>query len=142
MDSGRTTTAPAAPAAPQGRYGRSSDQEADRRLRTAGLVCGVLGLALVGWLGYSYVSKGSEMNGLLPGFQVVSESEVKVQLSVHKSEGKAGVCTVRAQAEDGGVVGLHDFQVPAAGSTWDEVVTLRTTARATAAELLGCTPAK
>ncbi|GAA3007854.1 DUF4307 domain-containing protein [Kitasatospora albolonga] len=139
MDSGRTTTAAAVP---QGRYGRTSDREADRRLRTLGVVCGALGLALVGWLGWSYVSKGSEMNGLVPGFQVVSDSAVQVQLSVHKSDGKAGVCTIRAQAEDGGVVGLHDFQVPAAGGTYDEVVTLRTTARATSAQLLGCTPAK
>jgi hypothetical protein len=82
------------------------------------------------------------MNGLLPGFQVVSAEAVQVQLSVLKEDGTAGVCTVRAQAEDGGVVGLHDFPIPAAGSRYDEVVTLRTTARATAAELLGCAPAR
>ncbi|GAA1174504.1 hypothetical protein F4556_002751 [Kitasatospora gansuensis] len=135
MDSGRTTIAPA-------RYGKRSDREADRRLRITGLVCGALGLALVGWLGVSYISKGSAMNGLMPGFQVVSAEAMQVQLSVLKEDGTAGVCTVRAQSEDGGVVGLHDFPIPAAGSRYDEVVTLRTTARATAAELLGCAPAK
>ncbi|MFD0570480.1 DUF4307 domain-containing protein [Kitasatospora gansuensis] len=97
---------------------------------------------MVGWLGVSYISKGSAMNGLMPGFQVVSAEAMQVQLSVLKEDGTAGVCTVRAQSEDGGVVGLHDFPIPAAGSRYDEVVTLRTTARATAAELLGCAPAK
>ncbi|MFJ9522669.1 DUF4307 domain-containing protein [Kitasatospora sp. NPDC101801] len=135
MDSGRTTVAPA-------RYGKRGDREADRRLRITGLVCGALGLALVGWMGVSYVSKGSVMNGLMPGFQVVSAEAIQVQLSVLKDDGTAGVCTVRAQSEDGGVVGLHDFPIPAAGSRYDEVVTLRTTARATAAELLGCAPGK
>lgn len=138
MDSGRTTTASARP----DRYGKLGNREADRRLRLIGVVCGVLGLALVGWFGASYVSKGSVMNGLMPGFEVVSAELTEVQLSVHKDDGTAGVCTIRAQAEDGSVVGLHDFPVPAAGDRYDEVVALRTTGRATAAELLGCVPAR
>lgn len=38
-------------------------------------------------------------------------------------------------------MGVADFPVPAAGTGYDAVVSLRTTARGTTAELLGCTPA-
>lgn len=60
---------------------------------------------------------------------------------MRKTEGTAGSCTVRSQGEDGAVVGVADFPVPAAGTGYDAVVSLRTTARGTTAELLGCTPA-
>ena len=36
--------------------------------------------------------------------------------------------------------GRANFPVPAEGSSWSEVVTLRTTARGVTAELLGCVP--
>jgi len=127
---------------PEGRYSRRSDTEADRRLRIAAVVCGVLFLGLVGWLGTSYLLRETAINGSVPTFQAVSDGELQLQLSVRKSDGTAGTCTVRSQGEDGTVVGVSDFPVPAAGSTYDAVVTLRTTARGTTAQLLGCTPAK
>ncbi|GAA4862585.1 DUF4307 domain-containing protein [Kitasatospora terrestris] len=125
---------------PEGRYSRRTDQEADRRLRTAAIVCGVLFLGLVGWLGTSYLLRETAINGSVPTFQAVSDSELQLQLSVSKREGTAGVCTVRSQGEDGGVVGQYDFPVPAEGDRYSAVVTLRTTARGTTAQLLGCTP--
>ncbi|MFC8720564.1 DUF4307 domain-containing protein [Kitasatospora sp. NPDC057198] len=143
----RTAPEPAAQPAPQsappaGRYSRVDDRAADRRLRVAAVVCGVLFLGLIAWLGGSYLLRETELNGTVPTFQTVSDTEVQLQLSVRKSEGTSGVCTVRSQGADGAVVGQSDFQVPAAGSSYDEVVTLRTTARGTTAELLGCTPDK
>jgi Domain of unknown function (DUF4307) len=127
---------------PEGRYGRRGNSESDRRLKVVGAVCAVLGLGLIAWLGGSYLLRETKINGSVPTFQVLSDSEVRLQLTVRKSDGQAGTCTVRSQGEDHGVVGVADFPVPAAGSSYDATVTLRTTARGTTAELLGCTPAK
>ncbi|MEV8100102.1 DUF4307 domain-containing protein [Kitasatospora sp. NPDC085879] len=135
MDPSRTTAAP-----PEGRYSRRSDAEADRRLRIAAVVCGVLFLGVVAWLGTSYILRESVISGTVPSFEAVSDHEVQLQLSVRKETGTAGVCTVRSMAADKSVVGQYDFPVPAEGSTWSQVVTLRTTARGVTAELLGCTP--
>ncbi|KJK57112.1 DUF4307 domain-containing protein [Saccharothrix sp. ST-888] len=127
---------------PEGRYSRRSDREADRRLRIAAVVCGVLFLGLVAWLGGSYLLRATVLNGSVPTFQPVSAHEVQLQLSVHKNDGTGGVCTVRSQGKDGSVVGQYDFPVPAAGSSYTQVVALKTTDWGTTAELLGCTPAK
>ncbi|MBO1414886.1 DUF4307 domain-containing protein [Streptomyces sp. FH025] len=127
---------------PEGRYGRRGNSESDRRLKAIGAVCGVLGLGLIAWLGGSYLLRETKINGSVPTFQVLSDSEVQLHLTVRKSDGQAGTCTVRSQGEDHGVVGVADFPVPATGSSYDATVTLRTTARGTTAELLGCTPAK
>ncbi|MFF1795674.1 DUF4307 domain-containing protein [Kitasatospora sp. NPDC058263] len=137
MSAGTTT-----PQLPEGRYGQRGDRESDRRLKVAGAVCGVLGLGLVAWLGGSYLIRETTINGSVPSFQAVSDTEVRLHLAVRKSDGTAGSCTVRSQGENGAVVGVADFPVPAAGGDYDAVVSLRTTARGTTAELLGCTPAK
>ncbi|MFD9130590.1 DUF4307 domain-containing protein [Kitasatospora sp. NPDC059571] len=137
MDSSPTPSAP-----PAGRYSRRTDAEADRRLRIAAVVCGVLFLGVVAWFGASYVLRESALNGTVPTFQAVSDDEMQLQLSVTKNAGTGGVCTVRSMSADKTVVGQSDFRVPAAGTSWTKVVTLRTTARGTTAELLGCTPDK
>ncbi|MCX5211054.1 DUF4307 domain-containing protein [Kitasatospora sp. NBC_00240] len=137
MKVGTTTAQP-----PAGRYGRTGDREADRRLKAVGAACAVVLLGLVTWFGVSYLLRETAMNGLVPTFQAVSDSEMQIHLQVSKNNGTAGACTVRSQAADGTVVGQSDFPVPAAGSDYDAVLTLRTTARGTTAQLLGCTPAK
>ncbi|MEV7779261.1 DUF4307 domain-containing protein [Kitasatospora sp. NPDC088351] len=137
MSAGTTT-----PQLPEGRYGRRGDREADRRLKVVGAACGVLLLGLVAWLGGSYLIRETKINGTVPSFEAVSDSEMRLHLAVRKGDGTAGSCTVRSQGEDGAVVGVADFAVPADGSSYDAVVSLRTTARGTTAELLGCTPAK
>ncbi|WP_327680237.1 DUF4307 domain-containing protein [Kitasatospora sp. NBC_00458] len=128
------------PQPPEGRYGRRGDREADRRLKVIGAVCGVLALGLITWLGASYLIRETKINGAVPSFEAVSDTEMQLHLSVRKSDGTAGSCTVRSQSEDGAVVGVADFAVPADGSGYDAVVSLRTTARGTTAQLLGCTP--
>ncbi|MFE9425258.1 DUF4307 domain-containing protein [Kitasatospora sp. NPDC006697] len=127
---------------PAGRYGGRSDQEADRRLKVVGVVLGVVVLGLIAWFGGAYLLRETKLNGTLPTFQVVSDTEVQAQLSVTKDSGTAGTCTIRSEAADHSVVGQLDVQVPKAGSSFSEVVTIRTTARGTTAELLGCTAAK
>ncbi|WP_380285647.1 DUF4307 domain-containing protein [Kitasatospora purpeofusca] len=128
------------PQLPEDRYGRRGDRESDRRLKVVGAGCGVLMLGLIVWLGGSYLIRETKINGAVPTFQALSDTELQLHLAVRKSDGTAGSCTVRSQGEDGAVVGVADFPVPAEGSEYDAVVSLRTTARGTTAELLDCTP--
>ncbi|WP_059013137.1 DUF4307 domain-containing protein [Streptomyces specialis] len=127
---------------PEGRYGRSGTADAvtDRRLKIIGAVLGAALLGFVAWAGVSYIS-GQKVTGELTGFQVVSDAEIEVNIAIRKPSGTDGVCTVRAQAEDGLEVGRADFRFDEDVDSVHRSVTLRTTERATAAELMGCTEA-
>jgi hypothetical protein len=130
--------APAAtPAPPDGRYGRTAGRHSDRRLRAVGSVLGVALLAVVGWAGYDYIA-GQKISAEVITFKVVSDSAVEVHLEVHKDADTKGYCTVRSQTPDGTEVGRADFPFDQHSGRIDKVVTLRTTARGTDAELLGC----
>ncbi|MEU7316687.1 DUF4307 domain-containing protein [Streptomyces sp. NPDC007083] len=128
---------------PEGRYGRAAGRSAggeartDRRLKVTGGVLGALMLALITWFGVAYIS-GQQVSGELIKFKVVSDSAVQVHVEVRKEAGAAGVCTLRTRAEDGSEVGRKNAEFAAGASRVDEVVTVRTTARATSAELIGC----
>ncbi|MFJ3233510.1 DUF4307 domain-containing protein [Streptomyces sp. NPDC086787] len=121
---------------PEGRYGRSSDEHADRRLKAAGAVLGAGLLVLVGYLGYHYVGQ-NEISAQVITFKASADA-VDVHLEVHKDAGAGGYCTVRSQGEDGSEVGRADFRFSGPATRIDKVVTLRTTAKGTTAELLGC----
>ena len=134
-----TSTAPTG--IPEGRYGTTGAQ-ADRRLKVVGAALSVLILGLIAWLGGSYLLQQSKLNGTVIAFQVVSDSQVQVQLQVNKDSGTSGTCTLRSQSPDGTVVGQTDVSIPSHGSTYEQVITIRTTARGTTGELLSCTPTK
>ncbi|MEU7717779.1 DUF4307 domain-containing protein [Streptomyces tibetensis] len=121
---------------PEGRYGRSSDERADRTLKVVGAVLAVALLGLVGWFGYHYVAK-NEISAEVISFEAGKES-VQVHLEVRKDAGTDGYCTVRSQAENGAEVGRADFRFDGDQTRIDKVVTLRTTSPGTTAELLGC----
>ncbi|MEU4278748.1 DUF4307 domain-containing protein [Streptomyces tanashiensis] len=123
---------------PEGRYGRSADERADRKLRIAGAVLGVLFVGLLGWFGWYYVVD-SRISAEMIKFDVVSATEVQVHLEVRKDEGAKGVCTLRSRSEDGAEVARKDVRIDDAATRVDRVFSLRTTARATSAELMGCT---
>jgi len=121
---------------PEGRYGRASDERADRKLKIAGTVLGALLLALIGYFAYHYVGE-NKISGEVITFEPHKNS-VSVHLEVRKDSGTSGYCTVRSQAADGSEVGRADFRFDSSATRIDKVVTLRTTAPGTTAELLGC----
>lgn len=121
---------------PQGRYGRSSDERADRTLKLVGAVLGAALLALVGYFAYHYVGQ-NKISAEVITF-TASANSVQVHLEVRKDAGTSGYCTVRSQAENGAEVGRADFRFAGSDTRIDQVVTLRTTAQGTTAELLGC----
>ncbi|WP_438486103.1 DUF4307 domain-containing protein [Streptomyces sp. S186] len=123
---------------PEGRYGRSADQRADRKLKIVGSVLGVVLLGVVGWLGVAYIS-GQDLSGRIITWDAVSDHEVKIHLEVVKDKDDTGVCTIRSQATDGSEVGRKDVTVDQRSGQVDTEVTLRTTKRATNAVLVGCT---
>ncbi|MFJ6010718.1 DUF4307 domain-containing protein [Streptomyces sp. NPDC092952] len=122
----------------ENRYGRSADQQADRKLRIVGSVLGVVLLGVVGWIGYDYVA-GQGISAEVIKRKVVSDQQVDVHLEVRKDKDAKGYCTLRAQHRDGSDVARKDFRFDERTDRIDEVLTLRTTARATSVELLGCT---
>ncbi|MER5809481.1 DUF4307 domain-containing protein [Streptomyces sp. NPDC002033] len=122
---------------PEGRYGRSADERADRKLKIVGSVLGVALLGVVGWIGWDYVG-GQAVSAEVIKFQIVSDSEVKVHLEVRKEASVTGVCTLMSQDEQHGEVGRADFTFAQRDSRVDEMVTLKTTGRATMIELIGC----
>lgn len=121
---------------PEGRYGRPADERTDRTLKIVGGVLGAVLLAVIGWFAYHYVGQ-NEISGEVISFQTSPES-VKVHLEVRKDADATGYCTVRSQAADGLEVGRADFRFGGHATRIDKVVTLRTTAQGTTAELLGC----
>ncbi|MFF8603719.1 DUF4307 domain-containing protein [Streptomyces sp. NPDC015232] len=123
---------------PEGRYGRSADARADRKLMIAGAVLGTLFLALMGWFGWHYVVE-SRISAEIIKFEVTGDSEVQVHLEIRKDADAKGVCTLRSRSEDGAEVGRKDVRVEENTGRLDKVYSIRTTARATSAELIGCT---
>ncbi|MCH0541815.1 DUF4307 domain-containing protein [Streptomyces sp. MUM 203J] len=121
---------------PEGRYGRAAGERSDRGLKTVGAVLGVGLVAMVGWFGYDYVG-GQRISAEVIKFDLAAD-RVDVHLEVRKHDGARGYCTVRALAESGAEVGRKEFRFDEPETRVDRVVSVRTTERATAAELLGC----
>ncbi|MEV7240029.1 DUF4307 domain-containing protein [Streptomyces sp. NPDC003236] len=121
---------------PEGRYGRSSDERADRKLKIAGSLLGAALLALIGYFAYHYIAQ-NEISAQVITFKA-SDDAVRIHLEVHKDSGASGYCTLRSQSADGAEVGRADFRFTGPATGIDKVVTLRTTAKGTTAELLGC----
>ncbi|UQA93381.1 DUF4307 domain-containing protein [Streptomyces halobius] len=125
---------------PDGRYGRSADQRTDRKLKIIGGVLGVALVGVVGWAGASYIS-GQDLSGRVITWDAVSDSAVTVRLEVVKGKDDTGVCTLRSQSENGAEVGRKDVIIDQRTEQVDTEITVRTTKRATTAELVGCTVA-
>ncbi|MGK5732543.1 DUF4307 domain-containing protein [Streptomyces sp. URMC 124] len=122
---------------PDGRYGRSADARADRKLKIVGGVLGAGLLGVIAWSGIHYITQ-SEVTGQLLRSKPVSETSVQVVLEIRKDKDKAGVCTVRSLGSDGSEVGRKDFTFDRREDHFTERVTLRTTRHAAATKLEGC----
>ncbi|MEU5277361.1 DUF4307 domain-containing protein [Streptomyces asoensis] len=122
---------------PEGRYGRSSDERADHKLKIAAVVLGAFVLALIGYFAYHYVGQ-NKISAEVITFKATSAEAVELHLEVRKDAGVSGYCTVRSQSADGAEVGRADFRFSGADTRIDRTVTLRTTTKGTTAELLGC----
>ncbi|MFD6533022.1 DUF4307 domain-containing protein [Streptomyces sp. NPDC060184] len=125
-------------ATPEGRYGRNRDQQADRTLRVVGAVLGAALVGVIVWIGVDYIG-GTDISAELIKSKVVSDERAEAHLEVHKDEDSGGFCTVRALDAAGSEVARKDFRFDQHVGRIDEVVALRTTARASAVELVGCT---
>ncbi|MFG2971980.1 DUF4307 domain-containing protein [Streptomyces sp. NPDC048331] len=125
---------------PEGRYGRSADERADRKLKIIGSALGAVLLGVVGWIGWDYVA-GQSVSAEVIKFQVISDTEVKVHLEVRKESSVTGVCSLSSQDKEHAEVGRADFTFAQGSSRVDELVTLKTTGRAAMIELVGCRPA-
>ncbi|AYG80825.1 hypothetical protein DWB77_02963 [Streptomyces hundungensis] len=122
---------------PQGRYGRSADQRADRKLKIVGAALAAVLIAVVAWIGFDYVG-GQSLSAQVIKFKVVSDTSVEVHLEVVKDKNAKGTCTLRAQQTSGDDVGRADFRFDEPVKQIDRVVTITTTSRATAADLVSC----
>ncbi|NDZ82945.1 DUF4307 domain-containing protein [Streptomyces sp. SID10853] len=124
---------------PEGRYGRSADERADRKLKIIGAVLGAVVIAVVGWFGYESLG-GKSISGEVITWNIASDHAVDVHLTVSKDAGLHGTCTLRLRATDGDEVGRKDARFDQDKKRIDQVVTVRTTSRATSVELVGCQP--
>ncbi|MFJ9622255.1 DUF4307 domain-containing protein [Streptomyces sp. NPDC101181] len=123
---------------PEGRYGRTADQRADRKLKIVGSILGVALLGVVGWIGFDYVG-GQGISGEMIKFKVVSDTRADVHLEVRKDREGHGYCVVRALSEDGAEVGRKEVRFDGPEERVDEVFSVVTRSRATAVEPMGCT---
>ncbi|GAA3731351.1 DUF4307 domain-containing protein [Streptomyces tremellae] len=123
--------------APAGRYGRSADERADHRLKIIGVVLGALAVLGLGYYGFHSLTDRS-LSGQVISYEAVDASAMRIHLEVRKGETTTGSCTVRALDTDHVEVGRKTVRYDQHRTQVDEVVTLRTTGRATAAELVGC----
>ncbi|GHC66983.1 DUF4307 domain-containing protein [Streptomyces cinnamoneus] len=124
-------------AVPEGRYGRSADERADRKLKIVGGVLLAALLGFVGWAGVHYVTK-SDVSGQLVRSKTVSDDTVQAVLEIRKEKDATGVCTLRSLGEDGGEVARKDVTLDRREDHFTQLVTFRTIGRATATELEGC----
>jgi hypothetical protein len=125
------------PTPPRGRYGSDADARADRQLRRVAVLLGTVVLVLVGWYGWANMTAPSA-NAQVISFRMAGDRAVRARLEVRKDAGATAVCTLRSQAADGTEVGRRDVRFSERDDKVDTFVTIRTTARGTTAEVLGC----
>jgi hypothetical protein len=131
-----------APSVPEGRYGggAAADARADRKLRAAAIVLGSLTAIAVVFFGWRALD-ASKISAQVVAFQAVSDQSLEIHLEVDKGKHTDAVCTVRSEDADHDEVGRKTVHITQTGSHIDTVITLRTTARGTTGELVGCSKA-
>jgi hypothetical protein len=125
------------PVFPPGRYGRRREPAGPRRWLAIPVLAIVL-LAAV-WVAWTlYQRYGRPTFNPSPATVVeVTDATVTVRFTVHKSADEQGSCRVRVRDYSGVPVGYADAPV-GAGRNLTVTVSLPTTGRAYAADVLGC----
>ncbi|CAM5425149.1 DUF4307 domain-containing protein [Streptomyces abikoensis] len=122
---------------PEGRYGRSADARADRKLKIIGAVLGAGLLGVVAWSGIHYIT-ATDVTGQLIRSQPVSDDTVQAVLEIRKDKDQTGVCTLLSLGSDGSEVGRKDVTLDRSEEHFTEFVVMRTTQHAAATKLEGC----
>ncbi|MEW2032594.1 DUF4307 domain-containing protein [Streptomyces roseifaciens] len=122
---------------PGGRYGRSADARADRKLKIVGAVLGAGLLGVVAWSGVHYITT-TDVTGQLLRSKPVSDDTVEAVIEVRKDKDRTAVCTLRSLGANGAEVGRKDVTLDRREEHFTETVVLRTTAHAAATDLEGC----
>jgi len=117
------------------RYGRRTPR---RWIWPAVAVIGIAGaVAWAAWVAF----QPRPVNGVLWGYEVLSDHRVQVTLDLHRPDPLTVECTVFAQAQDHSVVGERTVTVPASTSKNTRVeATITTERRAVNGVLRGCRP--
>ncbi|MFE7115978.1 DUF4307 domain-containing protein [Streptomyces sp. NPDC057654] len=122
---------------PAGRYGRSADQRADRKLKVIGAVLGAALVGVVVWFGVHHIS-AADVSGELIRSKIVSDDSAQAVLEVRKDRDTPAVCTVRALDKNQAEVGRKDVTLNEREDHLTTLVKIRTTGLGTATELVGC----
>ncbi|GAB3257689.1 hypothetical protein GCM10027425_18880 [Alteromonas gracilis] len=113
--------------------GRSS-----RNRRTWIVAVGIVSVLALGWLGWTaWHHTATGIRGGLVAFTIDGERQTTARFQTRVSEGVEGTCLLRAMAVDHFVVGEVIARVDRSGT---QSVPIRTERRASAVELVSCTP--
>jgi hypothetical protein len=119
------------------RYGRRPSGDRRRLLIVALAGFGVLALVWAVWAGL--VVARSSMEWRATAVDTADPSAVRVAVEVTQDPGRPALCTVRATAADGEVVGWVDLAVPASASrTATATATIRTVRAADDGTVVTC----
>jgi hypothetical protein len=109
-----------------------------RRWWVVGIAGCLLGTAAVVWLALS-ASLG-RVTWTDTGYRVLDDRTVEVEFDVHRPEGQAVTCVVRALDQGFGTVGTVEVRIPASPeAAVHRQVTVRTTTRAVTGVVRECT---
>jgi hypothetical protein len=122
---------------PAGRYGPEPTARSARRARLGLVVAGVLGVALVIWIGLNLAGRPVSWKDV--GFHVEDARSIDVTFEVTKPKDATVDCTVTALSESYGEVGVRTVEVgPAATGTRRVTVTVQNTELAVSGTVERC----
>jgi hypothetical protein len=123
---------------PAGRYGPEPTARSARRGRLGLVLAGVLGVALVVWVGLNLA--GQPVSWKDVGFHVEGPRAIEVTFEVTKPKESTVTCTVSALSESYAQVGVRTVEVgPADSATRRVTATVQTTELAVTGTVEPCT---
>jgi len=122
---------------PAGRYGPEPTARSARRGRVGLVIAGVLGVALLVWIGLNLAGRPVSWKDV--GFHVEGPRAIEVTFEVTKPKESTVTCTITALSESYGEVGVRKVDVGPAGTATRRVtVTVQTTELAVSGTVERC----